>query len=108
MNPELNHDKCMTLLAVAGIYLVLDVNSPLEFQHLNRYEPWTSYNEFYLEHVFKVIKEFASYNNTMAFFAGNEIVNDRTSAKVSIFESPTYTTTNLSPLLFTSRHSSEI
>lgn len=73
----------MTLLAVAGIYLVLDVNSPLEHQHLNRYEPWTTYNEYYASHVFKVIEEFSRYNNTMAFFAGNEIINDKKSAQNS-------------------------
>ena len=73
----------MTLLAIAGIYLVLDVNSPLKNQHLNRYEPWSTYNELYAEHVFKVVQEFAAFNNTLAFFVGNEIVNDRISAKVS-------------------------
>lgn len=83
VNPELDHDVCMTLLAAAGIYLVLDVNSPLENQHLNRYEPWTTYNERYLEHVFKIIDQFSGYNNTLGFFAGNEIVNDKKSAKNS-------------------------
>lgn len=73
----------MTMLASAGIYLVLDVNSPLPNQHLNRYEPWTSYNEVYLEHVFKIIDQFSSYNNTLGFFAGNEIVNDKKSARNS-------------------------
>lgn len=86
VNPDLNHDKCLTLLATAGIYLVLDVNSPLEGQHLNRYEPWTTYNENYMNHVFKVVNEFSTYNNTLAFFAGNEIINDKQSA----LNSPTY------------------
>ncbi|QLQ80892.1 hypothetical protein HG537_0E02470 [Torulaspora globosa] len=81
VNPDLDHDKCMSLLAAAGIYLILDVNSPLENQHLNRYEPWTTYNEIYLEHVFKVVEQFSHYNNTLGFFAGNEIINDRESAK---------------------------
>lgn len=76
----------MSLLAAAGIYLVLDVNSPLEGQHLNRYEPWTTYNENYMKHVFKVVNEFSNYNNTLAFFAGNEIINDEQSAT----NSPTY------------------
>ncbi|CCH46647.1 putative secreted protein [Wickerhamomyces ciferrii] len=83
INPDLNHDTCMTLLASAGIYLVLDVNSPLEHQHLNRYEPWTTYNEYYLEHVFKVVDQFSGYNNTLGFFAGNEIINDKKSARAS-------------------------
>lgn len=83
VNPDLDHDKCMSLLAAAGIYLILDVNSPLENQHLNRYEPWTTYNEIYLEHVFKVVEQFSHYNNTLGFFAGNEIINDKESAKHS-------------------------
>lgn len=83
INPELNHDICMTMLATANIYLVLDVNSPLVNQHLNRYEPWTTYNPNYLEHVFQIVKQFSEYPNTLAFFAGNEIVNDKKSAKVS-------------------------
>ncbi|XBW38487.1 hypothetical protein QEN19_004077 [Hanseniaspora menglaensis] len=83
VNPDLDHNKCMTLLAKAGIYLVLDVNSPLPGQHLNRYEPWTTYSSDYLEHVFKVVDVFSRYNNTLAFFSGNEIVNDKKSARNS-------------------------
>ena len=74
----------MSLLASAGIYLVLDVNSPLLSHHLNRYEPWTSYNVDYMTNVFKVVNQFSAYNNTLGFFAGNEIVNDEMSAKVCI------------------------
>lgn len=72
----------MSMLAIAGIYLVLDVNSPLPGHHLNRYEPWNTYNEQYLENIFKVVEQFSAYNNTLAFFAGNEVVNDLASAKV--------------------------
>lgn len=74
----------MSLLASAGVYLVLDVNSPLQSHHLNRYEPWTSYNVDYMTNVFKVVDQFSAYNNTLGFFAGNEIVNDEMSAKVCI------------------------
>lgn len=73
----------MTLLAEAGIYLILDVNSPRIGESLNRYEPWTTYHEKYLEHIFKVVEQFSHYNNTLAFFAGNEVVNDDQSAMVS-------------------------
>lgn len=83
VNPDLNHDECMTMLANAGIYLVLDVNSPVPGQALNRYEPWTTYNENYVTHYLKVVHQFAGYNNTLAFFAGNEVVNDDVSAKAS-------------------------
>ena len=83
VNPSLNHDKCMTMLALAGIYVILDVNTPLPQQHLNRYEPWTTYTSAYLEHVFSVVQEFSNYNNTLGFFAGNEIINDGKSAQYS-------------------------
>ncbi|KAI5953089.1 gel2 [Candida theae] len=83
VNPDLNHDKCMTMLASAGMYLVLDVNSPLPNHHLNRYEPWTSYNLFYFENVFKIVQQFSFYNNTLGFVAGNEVINDPISASVS-------------------------
>lgn len=83
VNPDLNHDYCMSLLAMAGIYLILDVNSPLPNQHLNRYEPWKSYNPFYIDHVFKVVQQFSNYSNTLAFFAGNEVVNDFKSSQLS-------------------------
>ncbi|CAD1811499.1 unnamed protein product [Candida parapsilosis] len=73
----------MTMLASAGIYLVLDVNSPLSNHHLNRYEPWTSYNLFYFENVFKIVQQFSFYNNTLGFLAGNEVINDPISASVS-------------------------
>lgn len=83
VSPELDHDVCMTMMAAAGIYLILDVNSPMSNQHLNRYEPWTSYNHNYLQHVFRVIEAFGHYNNTLGFFAGNEIINDGNSARKS-------------------------
>lgn len=76
----------MTLLANAGIYLVLDVNSPRPGEALNRYEPWSTYNTYYLEHVLRIIHQFAGYNNTLGFFAGNEVINDEISAR----ESPHY------------------
>lgn len=83
VNPDLNHDACMSLLAAAGIYLILDVNSPRIGESLNRYEPWTTFTPEYFEHIFKVLHQFAGYNNTLGFFAGNEIINDEKSAGAS-------------------------
>lgn len=83
VNPELDHDACMTMLAAAGIYLILDVNSPRVGESLNRYEPWTTYNPDYLRRIFQVTEQFSYYNNTLGFFMGNEIVNDERSASVS-------------------------
>jgi len=76
----------MTILASAGIYLVLDVNSPLPNHHLNRYEPWVTYTKEYLRNVYEVVHQFSGYNNTLGFFAGNEVVND----KLSATNSPVY------------------
>lgn len=83
IDPSVDHDECMTLLASAGIYLVLDVNTPLENQHLNNQEPWTTYTPKYLQHIFSVIDVFAGYPNTLAFLAGNEVIFDTKSAKAS-------------------------
>ncbi|GEQ67174.1 hypothetical protein JCM33374_g837 [Metschnikowia sp. JCM 33374] len=83
VDSSLNHDACMTMLAAAGIYLVLDVNSPVQNRHLNRYEPWSTYTKEYLNNVFQVVQQFSTYNNTLAFFAGNEIINDVLSASKS-------------------------
>lgn len=68
------HDECMKLLADAGIYVVIDANSPL--YSLNRFDPHQSYNDKYLQSVFATIDAFAEYDNTLAFFSGNEVIND--------------------------------
>ena len=76
-----DHDPCMSALADAGIYLVLDVNTP--FYSLNRADPNPSYNDVYLQNVFATIDAFAKYDNTLAFFSGNEVINDPTSSKAA-------------------------
>ncbi|KAI9784636.1 MAG: beta-glucanosyltransferase [Geoglossum umbratile] len=69
-----NHDTCMSALDAAGIYLVLDVNTPK--YSLNRLEPAISYNDVYLQSVFATVDAFAKYSNVLAFFSGNEVIND--------------------------------
>ncbi|KAK8089916.1 glycolipid anchored surface protein [Apiospora hydei] len=70
-----DHDECMKMLADAGIYLVLDVNNPK--YSINRNEPNPSYNAAYLQSVFATIDAFHKYDNTLAFFSGNEVINDK-------------------------------
>ncbi|KAI1814187.1 Glucanosyltransferase-domain-containing protein [Poronia punctata] len=70
-----DHSKCMQQLNDAGIYLVLDVNNPS--YSINRDDPGPSYNDVYLQSVFATIDEFAKYSNTLAFFSGNEVINDK-------------------------------
>lgn len=69
-----DHDDCMSALADAGIYLVLDVNNP--GYSINRSKPGPSYNTMYLQSVFATVEMFAKYDNTLAFFSGNEVIND--------------------------------
>jgi len=76
-----NHDACMQALADAGIYLVLDVNTPL--YSLNRATPDVSYNSVYLQNIFATIDAFAGYTNTLAFFSGNEVINDDTTTSAA-------------------------
>ncbi|GAP89584.1 putative glycolipid anchored surface protein [Rosellinia necatrix] len=70
-----DHADCMQQLNDAGIYLVLDVNNPN--YSINRDDPAPSYNDVYLQSVFATIDEFAKYSNTLAFFSGNEVINDK-------------------------------
>lgn len=69
-----DHDTCMNALADAGIYLILDTDTPL--YSLNRANPAPSYNSIYLQSVFATIDVFANYSNTMAFLSGNEVINN--------------------------------
>lgn len=76
-----NHDECMQELNDAGIYLVLDVNNPL--YSINRDNPAPSYNAMYLQSVFATIDAFQKYDNTLAFFSGNEVINDNVTSTKS-------------------------
>ncbi|KAK7207549.1 putative beta (1-3) glucanosyltransferase [Myxozyma melibiosi] len=81
--PWLNHDACMSIFNAVGIYVILDVNSPLGGESISRGDPSSSYNEGYLKRVFSIVDAFMGYSNLLGFFAGNEIVNDAASAAVS-------------------------
>jgi hypothetical protein len=76
-----DHDECMNALADANIYVVLDVNTPK--YSLNRADPEVSYNDVYLQNVFSTVEMFAQYPNTLAFFSGNEVINDGPSSKAA-------------------------
>ena len=76
VDPTLNHDECASIFNSVGIYMIIDVNSPLSGQSIDRSNPSSSYNTGYLSHIFSVVEAFKSYPNTLGFFAGNEIIND--------------------------------
>ncbi|QPG76521.1 putative 1,3-beta-glucanosyltransferase gas3 [Brettanomyces nanus] len=81
INPSINHDKCMSIFDAAGIYVLVDVNSPFYNESLNRDDPDTSYNYWYIQRVFQVIDAFKGYSNLLGFISGNEVINDESSAK---------------------------
>jgi hypothetical protein len=56
--------------------MLIDVNSPLVGESIDRGEPWTTYTSSYLNRTFAVVEAFKSYENTLLFFAGNEVIND--------------------------------
>jgi hypothetical protein len=81
IDPDLDHSQCASIFNAAGIYMILDVNSPLPGESINRAEPWTSYNSDYLTRVFGIIENFKNLPNTLGFFAANEVMNDLSTAE---------------------------
>lgn len=82
LDPEIDHTACMSIFNAAGIYLVLDVNSPLPNESINRVSPWESYNEDYMKRVFQIVEAFKSFPNTLGFFSANEVINEESDPSV--------------------------
>lgn len=76
VDPDLNHDMCASIFNEVGIYMLIDVNSPLAGESIDRTQPWASYDASYLNRTFAVVEAFKSYPNTLLFFSGNEVIND--------------------------------
>ncbi|TID25658.1 glycoside hydrolase family 72 protein [Venturia nashicola] len=74
VDPRANHDLCASIFNTAGIYMIIDVNSPQ--QSINRADPASSYTLDYLTRIFAVVEAFKGYPNTMGFFSANEVMND--------------------------------
>jgi len=75
LDPTINHDMCVSIFNSVGIYLLIDVNSPLPNQSLNPGDLTDSYSSTYLDHIFAVVEAFKNYPNTLGFFGGNEVMN---------------------------------
>lgn len=75
LNPDSNHDACASIFNAAGMYMVLDVNSPLVGESLSGWNPWESYYAAYLNRTFAIVEAFKDYPNTLAFFSGNEVID---------------------------------
>lgn len=56
--------------------MLIDVNSPLSGESIDRSSPSTTYDVSYLNRTFAVVEAFKDYPNTLLFFAGNEVIND--------------------------------
>lgn len=78
-----DHSECMKLLQDAGMYLVLDVNTPNAA--ISRDFPACSYNADYLQSVFATIDSFAKFDNVLGFFAGNEVVNSENTTRTATY-----------------------
>lgn len=76
-----DHDDCMKLLSDAGIYLILDLNTP--HSSIARTNTACSYNSAYLQNIFATVDEFANYDNVLGFFAGNEVINSNNNTETA-------------------------
>lgn len=56
--------------------MILDVNSPLPNEAIDRSAPWTSYNDDYMRRVFQIVEAFKNFPNTLGFFSANEVINE--------------------------------
>ncbi|KAI2928304.1 CAZyme family GH72 and CBM43 [Aspergillus niger] len=81
IDPTKDHTTCMNLLAAAGIYVISDLSDPT--QSIDRSDP-TWETSLYTRYT-NVIDELIQYNNTLAFFAGNEVSNDVATTDASAF-----------------------
>lgn len=79
LSPDLNHDECVSIFNAAGMYMIIDVNSGLSGQYIDRSDPSSTYTLDYMNHIFQMIEAFWDYPNLLGFFAGNEILNEDSS-----------------------------
>ena len=75
VDPTLNHDDCASIFNAVGIYMIIDVNSPLPNQSLNPGDLQGSYSSTYLNRIFAVVEAFKNYPNLLTFVGGNEVMN---------------------------------
>ncbi|KAK9424761.1 putative Glucanosyltransferase-domain-containing protein [Seiridium unicorne] len=75
LDPDLNHDECASVFNKAGMYMLIDVNSPLVGESINSESPWESYYAAYLNRTFAIVDNFKNYPNTLGFFSGNEVIS---------------------------------
>lgn len=77
--PTGDHDGCMQAFASQGIYVWVDLASPL--YSINRADP--SYTMELFDQFSSVIDTFSKYNNTLSFTAANELINSESTVSVA-------------------------
>ncbi|KAJ4388188.1 hypothetical protein N0V93_008795 [Gnomoniopsis smithogilvyi] len=81
IDPTADHSVCMNALDAAGIYVIADLSVPGE--SINRDSPaWTT--DLYTRYA-GVIDNLGQYQNTLGFFAGNEVTNNKTNSNSAAF-----------------------
>ncbi|KAL8739226.1 MAG: hypothetical protein Q9181_000117 [Wetmoreana brouardii] len=81
VDPTVNHDACMQMLADAGIYVIADLGEPKN--SINRDTP--QWNQEIYSRYTAVVDTFQKYSNTLGFFAGNEVTNAANNTEASAF-----------------------
>ncbi|KAM0715842.1 hypothetical protein Q7P37_008356 [Cladosporium fusiforme] len=81
IDPKGDHKECMSLLADAGIYVVADLSQPAT--SIIRNDP--AWDDTLYARYAEVIDEMAQYDNTLGFFAGNEVSNQPNNTDASAF-----------------------
>jgi hypothetical protein len=81
LDPTANHTVCMQLLAEAGIYVIADLSQPA--LSIDRDSP--SWNDNLYSRYTAVVDDMSQYNNTLGFFAGNEVSNQPNNTDASAF-----------------------
>ncbi len=70
VDPSGDHSGCMSAFAAAGIYLLVDLDTfNTAIDPTNTYWNETQFNAYS-----KVMDAFATYDNTLGFFIGNEVI----------------------------------
>jgi hypothetical protein len=81
IDPSKDHKACMNALADAGIYVIADLSEPKN--SIIRDDPqWTT--KHYQRYT-DVVDELMKYDNTLGFFAGNEVSNQPNNTIASAF-----------------------
>ncbi|KAI8601407.1 Glucanosyltransferase-domain-containing protein [Dissophora ornata] len=81
VDPTLNHNDCMKALEDAGMYLMLDL--AVTQYSIIRDNP--EYDTDIWNNVRSTVDAFKGYSNTLGFFAGNEVTNNKDTTVASAY-----------------------